>query len=190
MLEDKLLVWKVKYGSQDALRRIYEKYKNCLLALAIALSNDKSVAEDAVHDVFVSFAQFAGKLQLRNSLKSYLSTCIANRVRDLNWAKPQQTTRLDEAEFVRANSNTPEQLAVSAEESRRIGYAIARLPYEQREVIVLHLQGGMTFKAIARSMDVSINTVQSRYRYGLDKLQSVLDSEVKNETCGEYRETD
>jgi DNA-directed RNA polymerase specialized sigma24 family protein len=37
----------------------------------------------------------------------------------------------------------------------------------------------MTFKAIARSMDVSINTVQSRYRYGLDKLQSVLDGEVK-----------
>jgi RNA polymerase sigma-70 factor (ECF subfamily) len=190
MLEDKLLVWKLRYGNQDALRRIYEKYKNDLLALAIALSNDKSVAEDAVHDVFVSFAQFAGKLQLRNSLKSYLSTCIANRVRDLNRAKPQQTVHLVEAEVVRTDSNRPERLAMSAEESRQISVAMAQLPYEQREVIILHLQGGMTFKAIARSMDVSINTVQSRYRYGLDKLQSVLDGEVKNETCGEYREAD
>jgi RNA polymerase sigma-70 factor (ECF subfamily) len=179
MLEDKLLVWKFKYGSKDALQRIYEKYKNDLLALAIALSNDKSVAEDAVHDVFVSFAQFAEKLQLRSSLKSYLSTCIANRVRDLNRAKPQRTIRLDEAEVISADSNRPEHLAVSAEESQRISYAIAQLPYEQREVIILHLQNGVRFKAIAKLLGLSINTIQSRYRYGLDKLQSVLDGEVK-----------
>jgi RNA polymerase sigma-70 factor (ECF subfamily) len=179
MLEDKLLVWKLKYGSQDALRRIYEKYKNDLLALAVALLNDKSVAEDTVHDVFVSFARSAEKLQLRGSLKSYLLTCITNRARDLNRAKPQQIIQMDEAEFIRADSNRPEQLAISAEESRLIRFAMAQLPYEQREIIILHLQGGMTFKAIARSMDISINTIQSRYRYGLDKLQSVLGSEVK-----------
>jgi RNA polymerase sigma factor (sigma-70 family) len=178
MLEDKLLVWKLKYGNQDALRRIYEKYKNDLLALAIALSNDKSIAEDAVHDVFVSFARSAEKLQLRGSLKSYLSTCIANRVRDLNRTETQQTIQLYEVELS-TDLNRPEQLAVSAEESKRIRYAMAQLPYEQREVIILHLQGGMTFRAIARSLDVSINTAQSRYRYGLDKLESVLDGEIK-----------
>ncbi len=179
MLEDKLLVWKLKHGNVDALRRIYEKYKNDLLALAIALSNDKSSAEDAVHDVFVSFARFTEKLQLRSSLRSYLLACIANHVRDLNRPKPQRTVQLDEAEFIRADSNRPEQLAISAEESRLISHAMAKLPYEQRETIILHLQAGMTFKAIAEAMDVSMNTVQSRYRYGLDKLQSVLDGEVK-----------
>lgn len=179
MLEDKLLVWKLKCGNQDALRRIYEKYKNDLLALAIALSNDKSVAEDAVHDVFVSFTQFAEKLRLRGSLKNYLSSCIANRVRDLNRAKPQRTTYLDEANVVIADSNAPSRLAIAAEEVQQIRYAMAQLPYEQREIIILHLQGGMTFKAIAGAMDISINTVQSRYRYGLDKLQSALDGEVK-----------
>lgn len=179
MLEDKLLVWKLKYGNQDALQRIYEKYKNDLLALAIALSNDKSLAEDIVHDVFVSFSQFAERFQLRSNLKSYLLTCIANRVRDINRANSQQAAHLDEAKWIRADSNTPERLAASSEESRRISYAMAQLPYEQREVIILHLQGGMTFKAIAGSMDVSINTVQSRYRYGLDKLQLLLNDEVK-----------
>ena len=61
MLEDKWLVWKFKNGSGDALRLIYEKYKNDLLALALALSNNKSDAEDIVHNVFVSFAQSATK---------------------------------------------------------------------------------------------------------------------------------
>ena len=83
MQEDKLLVRKLKHGDGEALHRIYEKYKNELLALSVALSGDRTLAEDVVHDVFVSFAEFAGRLQLRGSLKSYLSSCVANRVRSL-----------------------------------------------------------------------------------------------------------
>ena len=51
MLEGRLLVWKLKHGETGALQPIYEKYKNDLLALAIALSNDMATAEDVVHDV-------------------------------------------------------------------------------------------------------------------------------------------
>jgi RNA polymerase sigma-70 factor (ECF subfamily) len=179
MLEDKLLLLKLKRGNADALRRIYEKYKDELLALAIALSNDKAVAEDALHDVFVSFVQYAEKLQLRASLKSYLSSCIANRVRNLNRAKTQRTAQLSRAEAVSSDCDGPDRLATSVELSRRIDQAMEQVPYEQREVIILHLQSGMRFKAIAQSQGVSINTVQSRYRYGLDKLQILLNGTVE-----------
>jgi len=57
MLEDKMLIWKFKSGDEVALARIYEKHKDDLGALAVALSNGRA-AEDAVHDVFVSFAQY------------------------------------------------------------------------------------------------------------------------------------
>jgi DNA-directed RNA polymerase specialized sigma24 family protein len=67
MLEDKLLLLKFKRGRPDALRRIYEKYKDDLLVLAIALSNDRAAVEDVLHDVFVSFAQYAEKIQLKKS---------------------------------------------------------------------------------------------------------------------------
>ena len=55
MLEDKLLVWKLKRGSRQALRCIYEKYRDDLLRLSAALLNETSVAEDIVHDVFIAF---------------------------------------------------------------------------------------------------------------------------------------
>ena len=177
MLEDKLLVWKLKHGKKDALRLVYEKYKNDLLVLAIALSNDTATAEDVVHDVFVSFAEFASKLQLRTSLRSYLLTSVANRIRN-HWAR-QQSIGLTELDVADSVSDTPDKLVISAEESQRINDAILELPYEQREVIILHLQSGLKFKAIAESQGVSINTVQSRYRYGLHKLQLVLNSEVE-----------
>ena len=45
---------------------------------------------------------------------------------------------------------------------------------EQREVVVLHLQGDMKFRQIAGMLEISVNTVQSRYRYGMGKLRQLL----------------
>ncbi len=55
-----------------------------------------------------------------------------------------------------------------------IEQAMAQLPYDQREAIILHLQSGMRFREIANCQNVSINTILSRYRYGLEKLRSLL----------------
>ena len=52
--------------------------------------------------------------------------------------------------------------------------ALARLPMEQRETIVLHLNGGMKFKEISQLQKMPLSTVQGRYRYGLDKLRTIL----------------
>ena len=75
MLEDKLLVWKLNRGDLSVLRRIYEKYKHDLVTLAAALLNDRSAAEDAVHDTFVAFLQVGRRPQ--SSHDYFLS--LANR---------------------------------------------------------------------------------------------------------------
>lgn len=180
MIEDKLLIWRFKCGSADALRRIYEKYKDNLLRLATALLNDTTVAEDIVQDIFVSFAQSGERLKLSGNLKSYLATCVANHARNWNRARKHQgTANPDETELAVSNSKRPEQWIICTEQLTQLNNALAQLPFQQREAISLHAQGGMKFKAIAELQDVSINTVQSRYRYGLDKLRSILDSEAK-----------
>ena len=178
MMEDKLLIWKFKRGSSDALQRIYEKYVAYLVTLATALLNDAGTAEDIVHDVFVSFARSADKLGLKGSLKAYLATCVVNRVRDRIRTMQRQPARLDEANTICATANGPELSAVCAEQLQKLSRAISKLPYEQREVIILHLQSGMMFKQIAESQHVSINTAQSRYRYALDKLRSLMNGEM------------
>jgi hypothetical protein len=73
MLEDKLLIWKFKRGSRAALERIYEKYELFLVTVATALSNNVDVAEDVVHDFFLSFVAAADKLKVDGNLKAYLS---------------------------------------------------------------------------------------------------------------------
>lgn len=178
MVEDKILIWRFKRGSREALQRIYEKYVVYLVTLATALLNDLSTAEDIVHDVFVSFAQSAERLRLEGSLKAYLATCVVNRVRDRARSKQRQTSALDDTESIRSTARGPELSAACSEELQQISRAMARLPDEQKEVVMLHLHGGMMFKHIAKLQHVSINTVQSRYRYALDKLRSLLNGEM------------
>ncbi|MBN2588715.1 MAG: hypothetical protein JXA96_02545, partial [Sedimentisphaerales bacterium] len=86
-MEDKQLVKKCKRGSKDALRRIYEKYKDYLLILAVGLVNNSSIAEDVVHDVFTNFVRDIEKFRLTGTLKGYLGVCVANRARNLNKIK-------------------------------------------------------------------------------------------------------
>ncbi len=178
MLEDKLLVLKCKRGSKDGLCRIYEKYKDYLLTVARALVNEKTAAEDVVHDVFVSFAQSARQFQLTGNLRSYLATCVCNLARDKIRAKKQQDKNLNPGNVVRLDLDNPEQQIIEREELTRLRQAISQLPYEQREAVVLHLKGGMKFRELAKLQGVSIGTIHGRYRYGLNKLRSLLNSEV------------
>jgi RNA polymerase sigma-70 factor (ECF subfamily) len=180
MVEDKLLIWRFKLGNRDALCRIYEKYKNDLLKLAVALANDVSAAEDVVQDVFVSFAQSARKIQPRGNLKKYLMTCVANRIRNRKRdLKRHETSGIDDSDCAISEGRSPEQWAILSEELELLSRAMAQIPYEQREVVGLYMQGGMTFRQIAKAQSVSINTVQGRYRYGMNKLRSMLNSEVQ-----------
>ena len=60
---------------------------------------------------------------------------------------------------------------------QRLHLALRKLPYEERESIIAHLIGGMTFKEIAKFLEISIGSVQGKYRSGLNKLKLMLNSE-------------
>jgi RNA polymerase sigma-70 factor (ECF subfamily) len=179
MLREKQLVWRFNCGHTDALREIYEQHKHELVTLATALLVDKAEAEDVVHDVFIGFIRSGGQFRLTGSLKGFLATCVANRARNHNKSKrkqaPEQTAP---AEPPAPEHERPDLAAMFGEELKCVSGALAELPYEQREAVVLRLSSGMRFHAIARMQGVSINTVQGRYRYGLDKLKTLLNGHI------------
>ncbi len=177
MLEDELLKLRFKAGRIDALQRIYEKYRDYLLTLAMALLNDAATAEDVVHDVFVSFAQSGARFRLHGSLRAYLATCVVNRVRDRMRARKRQGQTLDEQTALE-DFDPPEGRILSDERSRLVARALARLPDEQREVIALHLNGQLKLREIARLQNVPLTTVRGRYRHGIDRLRSILNGRL------------
>ena len=179
MLEDKLLIWKLKHGNRDALGVLYEKYKDSLRTLAGSMLGDAQAGEDMLHDVFVTFAENASGLAIRTSLKHYLTTCVINRVRDEFRRKGPQTIELDKVGPISSDSNCPQRQVEIDERSQVVTKALGTIPFEQREVIVLHLKGGLKFREIAKVQQTSVSTVHGRYRYGLKKLSAILDGELE-----------
>ena len=180
MLEDRILLWKFKCGNKDAFRLIYEKYADDLLTLAANLLDDKHDAEDVVQDVFISFVESIDWFRLTGSLKGYLATCVANRSRDyMRKGKRRRTAVENQSQQSELITRGPVQLAICSEQLEKLSNALTELPYQQRETIVLRLHGGMRFRQIARLNNVSVKTIQSRYRYGLEKLRSAMNGEVK-----------
>ena len=190
MLKDARLVRKAKRGCRDSMRSIYEMYKDDLLTLANALLNDKGEAEDVVHDVFVSFVQSLERFEVRKSLRGYFVTCVRNLARDRIRMRLRRLDKLDEhgrAELQQKESDSPCKLTLEKESCQLVRDALEQLPYDQREVVVLRVKADLTFKEIASLQSVSINTVQGRYRYGLNKLRLILEdhSGLENDAATE-----
>ncbi len=179
MDSDRILLNRAARGCKESLRAIYEGNKDHLLTLARGLTGDRGEAEDVVHDVFVAFARNVPALHLRTTLRAYLSVSVCNRVRDL--ARTRIRRRQD-ASSVEVGSEAvagPDDRATEAELIDRLRVALGRLPEEQREVVLLRNRAGLSFREIAQHQGITVNTAQGRYRYGIDKLRSLLNSELE-----------
>ena len=180
VMEDKLLIWKFKRGSREALRRIYDKYHNPMLKIAVVLTGNIDTAEDIVQEVFVNFAQSSKRIELHGSLKSYLITSVLNSVRNLRRDRIRHKTEtLEETEQLISMEKHPEQWLILSEQLEHLSIAMRNLPYEQKEVISLRMEADMPLRKIAQLQNTSISTVNARYRYGIEKLKSLLNHEVK-----------
>ncbi len=174
MFEDAQLVNRLKNGDREALCRIYRKYGDSLLAMAQGILRDQGLAEDVLHDVFLAFVRDIYSFVLTGKLKHYLARCVAHRAIDVMRSRKDRPVDLDQAEPVRADTPLPQQDAVRREEIRKVDQALGQLPAEQRQVIMMHIHGQMRFRQIALCQGVSINTIQGRYQYGMNKLKAIL----------------
>lgn len=159
------------------IEALYRQYGASLLLFASAISGDRSRAQDAVHQVFLMAIENESVSQAINK-KAYLFACVRNAA--LNDAKVQDRSMpldVDSAWF------SPPDRDYAAEQNLR--RALGELPDDQREVIVLHVWGELTFSEIADLLGVSSNTAASRYRYALAKLRGSIST--KENSCADSR---
>ena len=152
---------------------LYEENGSALVLYAMQFVSSRSVAEDVVHDAFVKIFQ-KENLHSHANLKALL-------FRSVRWTaldRIKKDTRRQERElhadplFVSpVETSSPGQDDFAATISR----LLQNLPDQQREVLVLHVWGDLTFREIGEQLEISANTAASRYRYGLEKLRESTD---------------
>lgn len=145
------------------IERLYREHGAALLLFPAAITGDRSRAQDAVHHVFLKLIQERNLSAITNT-KAYLFACTRNAV--LNDVRVHNRhTSLDpsSAWFI------PPDRDYTAEQTLR--RALAALTDDQRQTIILHVWGELTFEEVGDLLGVSANTAASRYRYALAKLR-------------------
>jgi RNA polymerase sigma-70 factor (ECF subfamily) len=149
----------------DDVRRLYDQHGAALLVYACSFVVDAALAEDMVHQVFVKLLQ--GQTSMPEAPLAYLYRAVRNTALNARRNGLRETALdADSPLFVHRGGNRETALALQA--------ALAELPEEQREVVVMKIWSGMTLEEVAAATGVSLNTAASRYRYALEKLRERL----------------
>lgn len=133
-------------------------------------------AEDAMQAGFLKFWRTRDRAK---DEVAYLYACVRGAAMDLGRSERRRTVR--EAGVTPPDCSPFEPSVERAERNAAIEAALADLPADQREVVVMRLWGGLTFAQIGEALGVPLPTAASRYRYALQRLQADLSTEVDHD---------
>jgi RNA polymerase sigma factor (sigma-70 family) len=163
-------------GSAHGIEALYRQQGAALLLFATAIMGDRGRAQDVVHQVFLNLME-NGSLNRAHDRKAYLFACVRNAILNEQKLGGRQTPLDSETAWF----SPPERDYAGEQNLRR---ALGALPDAQREVVVLHIWGELTFLQIGDLLGVSANTAASRYRYALGNLRDAM-STKKEESCAD-----
>ncbi|MBZ0269602.1 RNA polymerase sigma factor [bacterium] len=172
----------VRRREPDALARFFEERIDHVYALAVRLLGSREAAEDATQEVFLRVHRFADRLDPDRDPAPWLRKVTANVCRDV-WRSPAhrfatKAVPLDSEEHptVTPASPLPDPAVVPLAPlgQHRVAEAIAQLPEDLREVVILRDGQGMRHEEIAEIVGASHAAVRKRYSRAIARLGELL----------------
>jgi RNA polymerase sigma-70 factor, ECF subfamily len=178
--DDILLLQRIAQQDQAALSTLYDRYARIVYAVAFRSLRSAEESEEIVLDVFAQVWRIADRYDGRKSrvdtwLFMLVRSRILDRLRKLQSRKPSSGEVLDIAEIqVPTSGVDPLEAAVVSERREQVLLVLSQLPPEQRLVIELAYYQGLSHSEIALKTGISLGTVKTRIRLGLNKLRLAL----------------
>jgi RNA polymerase sigma-70 factor, ECF subfamily len=159
-------------GDERAFAAMYDRFAVRMFRTALRLLGSREDAEDAVQDVFVATVRSRDRFSEVRDITAYLFAALhraAGRCAVKRKRSQQTRTSMPDEPVVRDTRT-----AMDSAEWDCVQQAIHALPDAQREVVILRVEGELTFAQIAHVLGVSVSTAASRYQYALKKMKASL----------------
>lgn len=154
------------------LERVYDEHAQALFAFSLNLLRNESDARDVLQEVFAKLASHPHTLDHVRDARGFLFRMAHNAA--INLMRRQQARDSRHHEFASEPVFEPACDPDLQAFRDTVAAAMAELPADQRAVLHLKVWEGLTFDAIAKTLEISPNTAASRYRYALDKIRDRL----------------
>lgn len=187
---DEALMARYRSGDAEAFAQIVRRHQTALYNFAARQLRSGPAAEEVVQDAFVRVVQNAHEFKQEARFSTWLYTIARNLCIDQmrkrahrrhpSLDEPRSRSAATEGDGPTLGEQTAdsranvERAAVAVEIRERVLAAVQELPDDQREVFLMREVSSLPFKQIAEIVGVPENTVKSRMRYALERLQVAL----------------
>jgi RNA polymerase sigma-19 factor, ECF subfamily len=176
LTSDHELVSRIRKGDERALEVIFRAHFAGMATFVQRYVHSPDVAEELVQDIFFKIWTKREQLVEIESLKTYLYRAARNQALNFlrrgklerRWTEEQALEGEPVTTFAADDDASGQELAAAVQA------AIDRLPPRCREVFLLSRDGGLTYAEIARSLGISIKTVETQMGRGLKSLRVAL----------------
>lgn len=164
-------------GDADAFAPLYARHRTRLYRFLLRQLRDPALADELFQDVWQKVIAARAGWRPDAAFSTWLFRIAHNRLTD-HWRaqkhRPAAPSDADERAERIPDPATPERQLSEFEQRRRLQLAMAELPEDQREVLLLRLEQELTLEEIGEITGVGRETVKSRLRYAMDKLRARL----------------
>lgn len=180
-ISDQELITSYLGGDEESLGILITRHKRKVFSSIIMLVRNKELAEDIFQDTFVKVINTlrSGAYIDEGKFLPWVIRIARNLVIDhFRREKRMQMVR-DNDEYsildtlMCSGTNVQEKM-IGRQIKGELREMVLKLPYEQREVLLMRHFADMSFKEIAETTNVSINTALGRMRYALLNLRKML----------------
>ncbi|MCE5251785.1 RNA polymerase sigma factor [bacterium] len=160
----------------EELGMLVDAFGDKLVLTAFRRVGNLSDAEDVVQEVFVRVYTERLKRSKILHVKPYLYTMVINMCTDLLRKRKRPESYFDSLspDEISHNGSNPHEITVAREELFRIEKLLGRLPKAQADVVRLRVFEELRLSEIAEVVGCSLDTVNSRLRYGFRKLRKIV----------------
>ncbi|MCR4738605.1 MAG: sigma-70 family RNA polymerase sigma factor [Bacteroidales bacterium] len=182
VLSDNELVQRYQYGDESALKALISRYEKRLFTYIMISVKNKELAEDIFQDTFIKVINTirSGNYHEEGKFFQWIMR-IANNLRIDYYRKVQRLPlyesngEFDIFDVISTREESVEQKLIREQIFEDVSNLVDYLPKEQKEVLVMRIYQDYSFKEIAESTGVSINTALGRMRYALINLRKMID---------------
>ena len=174
---DDALVRRCQKGEREPFRLLVERYGDVVFGTAVLMTLDRPLAEDLAQEAFLHAWRGIRTFRPGSSFRPWLLRILVNRVMSHRRRRLFDLVPLPCGGRAPAANPGPDAVAEQNEEHAAVRSAIARLPGEQRRVLVLRYYSELTVPGIARATGLAQGTVKSRLHRALARLREMLEVE-------------
>ncbi len=174
---DKQLINNLKEGDDDAFEKLYTTYHKPLYGIAVKWLKNRTLAKDAVQNVFLRLWNYRTKLDSSraNSLKPLLITFLRNEV--LNTIRNREKRIREHIEFAwqkKKKTNNTEEAVIFSDYNRIKESGLKELSYRQEQIHRMRNEQGLSNKEVAKKLNISIHAVKSQYYLATRSLRDYM----------------